>query len=52
MMGQEEIAEPYVSELIVIGVVCVGATINVAVGWIGSGQIVPSGSETVLIMRG
>src|SRR5258705_12460906 len=51
-MGQEEVAEPEVSELIFIGIVCIGATINVAVGRIRTGQVVPSGRETMLVMRG
>jgi len=51
-MGQEEIAEPKVSELVVVGGMGVGVMINVAVGRIRAGQIVPSGSKTVLVMRG
>jgi len=51
-VGDEEIAEPKVSELIIVGGMSVGATINVAVGGIRAGQIVPSRRETVLIMRG
>jgi len=39
-MGQEEIAEPEVSELVVVGIVSVGATINVAIGGIRMGQVV------------
>jgi len=51
-MCNKEIAESKIGELIFIGVVGVGATINVAVGRIGTGQVVPSRRETVLIVRG
>jgi len=51
-VGDEEIAEPKVSELIVVGGMGVGVTINVVVGGIRTGQVVPGRSETVLIMRG
>src|SRR5258705_9582016 len=51
-MGQEEVAEPEVSKLIFVWIMCVGATINVAVGWVRTGQVVPSGGEAMLVMRG
>src|SRR5258705_12082358 len=51
-MCDEEIAESDIGELIFIGVVSVGVMINVAVRWVRPGQVVPSGGEAMLIMRG
>ena len=51
-MGQEEIAEPEVSELIVVGIVDIRMTINVVSRRVWTSKVVPSGGVTVLIVRG
>src|SRR5258705_13970606 len=51
-MCDEEIAESDIGELIFIGMMSVGVMINVVVGWVRKGQVVPSGGETMLVMRG
>ena len=51
-MCDEEIAEPDVGKLILIRIVDIGTTVNVVSRRIRTSKIVPSGRETVLIVRG